>query len=40
MILGFFKNNGDYDQNRILISSSEKSLKWANNLFKNFKANK
>ena len=37
MILGLFKENGEFDQNRILTSKNEDSLKWANNLFKNFK---
>ena len=34
MSLGLFKNDGSFDQNRILISESEKSLFWADNLFK------
>lgn len=33
MSLGLFKNDGSFDQNRILISENEKSLFWANNLF-------
>lgn len=33
MSLGLFKNDGSFDQNRILISKSEKSLFWAKNLF-------
>ena len=33
MSLGLFKNDGSFDQNRILLSESEKSLFWANNLF-------
>ena len=37
MSLGLFKNDGSFDQNRILISDSEKSQKWANNLFENIK---
>ena len=37
MILGFFLENGNYDQNRLLISKNEESLAWANDLFKNFK---
>ena len=37
MILGFFLENGNYDQNRLLISKNEESLAWANVLFKNFK---
>ena len=34
MILGFFKNDGDFDQNRLLISNTRNSIKWANNLFR------
>lgn len=37
MILGFFKENGFFDQNRILTSKNPDSLKWAENLFENFK---
>ena len=37
MSLGLFKNDGSFDQNRLLISSSEKSQKWANNLFTSIK---
>lgn len=37
MILGLFLENGWYDQNRLLTSKNEESLKWANDLFKNFK---
>lgn len=37
MILGLFKEDGNFDQNRLLISKNEDSIKWANNLFKNFK---
>jgi predicted transcriptional regulator len=33
MALGLFKNDGSFDQNRILISSNEKSNKWAEKLF-------
>ncbi len=33
MILGFYKKNGAYDQNRILLSNSKKGLKWADRLF-------
>ena len=33
MSLGLFKNDGSFDQNRILLSESEKSLFWANDLF-------
>ena len=37
MILGLFKQSGDFDQNRLLTSKNEDSLLWANNLFENFK---
>lgn len=37
MSLGLFKNDGSFDQNRILISDSEKSQEWAKNLFENIK---
>lgn len=37
MILGLFKDDGFFDQNRLLTSKNEDSLKWANNLFENFK---
>lgn len=37
MILGFFMENGYFDQNRLLISKNEESIDWANRLFKNFK---
>ncbi|WP_458453661.1 transcriptional regulator FilR1 domain-containing protein [Methanobrevibacter sp.] len=37
MILGFFKKDQIFDKNRILISKSRDSLKWANNLFRYFK---
>ena len=37
MSLGLFKNDGSFDQNRILISENEKSQKWAENLFENVK---
>lgn len=37
MILGLFKENGHFDQNRLLTSKNSEALKWANNLFKNFK---
>ena len=37
MSLGLFKNDESFDQNRILISSSKESLKWANDLFTNVK---
>jgi len=37
MILGLFKQNGHFDQNRLLTSNDKKAVKWANNLFKTFK---
>lgn len=37
MILGLFKENGYFDQNRLLTSKNEDSLKWANSMFHNFK---
>lgn len=37
MILGLFKEDGSFDQNRLLISKNSNSLKWADNLFENFK---
>ena len=37
MSLGLFKNDGSFDQNRILISESEKSHQWAEDLFKTIK---
>ncbi len=37
MIFGLFKDNGFFDQNRILSSQSRDAILWANNLFKNFK---
>ena len=38
MNLGLFKNDGSYDQNRILNSNDPESLKWANALFENIKS--
>lgn len=38
MNLGLFKNDGSYDQNRILNSDTEESLIWANELFENIKS--
>jgi len=35
--LGLFKNDGSFDQNRILISKNQKSLKWGNDLFEHVK---
>ncbi|MBQ2831487.1 winged helix-turn-helix domain-containing protein [Methanobrevibacter sp.] len=37
MSLGLFKNDGSFDQNRILISDDKKSCKWAKELFKHVK---
>lgn len=37
MLFGLFRNNGIFDQNRLLISNSKDALKWANNLFRYFK---
>jgi len=37
MSLGLFKNDGSFDQNRILISEAAKSLEWANELFEHVK---
>ncbi|WP_407414283.1 transcriptional regulator FilR1 domain-containing protein, partial [Methanobrevibacter sp.] len=37
MVLGFFKDNGNYDQNRLLTSTNDDCIKWANELFENFK---
>lgn len=37
MILGLFKDDGYFDQNRLLTSKSKDSIKWANNLYENFK---
>lgn len=37
MILGFFMENGYFDQNRLLTSKNEESIEWAYRLFKNFK---
>lgn len=39
MSLGLFKNDGSFDQNRILISNNEKSNQWAEDLFENIKGN-
>ena len=38
MNLGLFKNDGSYDQNRILNSNTKDSLIWANSLFENIKS--
>lgn len=37
MSLGLFKNDGSFDQNRILISDDKKSYAWAEDLFKHVK---
>ena len=37
MSLGLFKNDGSFDQNRILISDDKKSHEWAEELFKHVK---
>ena len=37
MSLGLFKNDGSFDQNRLLISESKKSQLWAENLFETIK---
>lgn len=37
MIFGLFNNENMFDKNRIIISKSRDSLKWANNLFRYFK---
>ena len=37
MMLGFFKDDGAYDQNRLLTSTDDNCIKWANELFENFK---
>lgn len=37
MILGLFKMDGTYDQNRLLTANNSECLRWADSLFKNFK---
>ena len=37
MILGLFKENGQFDQNRLVTSKNRDAIIWANNLFRNFK---
>ncbi len=37
MILGLFRDDGYFDQNRLLTSKDSDSIAWANNLFANFK---
>ncbi len=36
MILGFFKDDATFDQNRLLISTHDSCIKWANDLFYHF----
>lgn len=37
MILGLFRDDGYFDQNRLLTSKNKDAVKWANNLYKTFK---
>lgn len=37
MSLGLFKSDDSFDQNRLLLSSNEKSQEWANNVFETIK---
>ena len=37
MSLGLFKNDGSFDQNRILISDDKEALEWASELFKSIR---
>lgn len=37
MMFGLFRNDGTFDQNRLLISEDEQSIDWANGLFETFK---
>lgn len=37
MIMGLFKKDGHFDQNRLLISKTDDSIRWADNLFRSFK---
>ncbi|WP_405293340.1 helix-turn-helix transcriptional regulator [Methanobrevibacter sp.] len=37
MIFGLFKENGYFDQNRLLTSKNQQCVFWANGLFRNFK---
>ncbi len=39
MILGLFKNDGVYDQNRLLVSRSMNAVLWSRTLFLDFKKN-
>jgi predicted transcriptional regulator len=36
MSLGIFKNDGSYDQNRILISCKESAIEWGNEVFNHY----
>lgn len=36
-LFGLYKKEGIFDQNRLLVGDSDDSLKWANNLFNDFK---
>lgn len=40
MVMGFFRNDGAFDQTRLVSSSSKESLEWAYNLFRFFKKKK
>lgn len=40
MILGLFKDDGSFDQNRLLTSKNKDSIRWGDNLFENFKKSK
>ena len=40
MIFGLFRDDGFFDQNRLITSKDQNSIKWADNLFKNFKNRK
>ena len=37
MNLGLFKDDGSFDQNRLLTSTNEKAMNWSNNLFNSIK---
>ena len=36
MILGFFKDDGTFDQNRLFVSTQDNCIRWANDLFNYF----
>lgn len=40
MSLGLFKEDGTFDQNKILVSENKKAIKWANELFEAIKKEK